>query len=101
MAQTKTYLTVPYAQKDEAKALGARWDASQKKWYVPADKDIALFGKWPVISSDMLAAPTNQAPSKNTASQPPDTASPVKQGFTTYPSIDNFSAYNGDEPPWA
>lgn len=26
-------LRVPYSEKDEAKALGARWDASVKKWY--------------------------------------------------------------------
>ncbi|WP_157199584.1 DUF5710 domain-containing protein [Methylomonas koyamae] len=39
MAAAKTYLNVPYAQKDAAKALGARWDASNKKWYIPAGKD--------------------------------------------------------------
>ena len=26
-------LRVPYSEKDEAKALGARWDPSMKKWY--------------------------------------------------------------------
>jgi hypothetical protein len=29
------YLYVPYDEKDEARALGARWDPSVKKWYVP------------------------------------------------------------------
>lgn len=29
------YLDVPYAEKDEAKALGAAWDPVKKKWYVP------------------------------------------------------------------
>ncbi len=28
-------LNVPYEQKDEAKALGARWDVTQRRWYVP------------------------------------------------------------------
>jgi hypothetical protein len=28
------YLNVPFAEKDEAKALGAWWDAGKKKWYV-------------------------------------------------------------------
>ena len=32
-------LNVPFAQKDEAKALGARWDKDQKKWYVPDHVD--------------------------------------------------------------
>lgn len=30
----KTYLDCPYDQKDEAKALGAKWDKFKKKWYV-------------------------------------------------------------------
>ena len=31
----KTYFTVDYNQKDEAKALGAKWDADKKSWYAP------------------------------------------------------------------
>jgi len=31
------YLEVPYAQKDEAKPLGARWDPKVKLWYFPGD----------------------------------------------------------------
>lgn len=30
-----TFLNVPFTQKDEAKALGARWDGTVKRWYVP------------------------------------------------------------------
>ncbi len=30
---TRVDLRVPYSEKDDAKALGARWDASIKKWY--------------------------------------------------------------------
>ena len=29
------YLAVPYADKDEAKALGARWDPARRQWYAP------------------------------------------------------------------
>ena len=35
-ADNRLYLVVPLDEKDEAKALGARWDAAQKLWYVPA-----------------------------------------------------------------
>lgn len=42
----RTDLTVPYAEKDEAKKLGARWDAKQKIWYVPEGKDIEPLKKW-------------------------------------------------------
>jgi hypothetical protein len=31
---SKIYLNVPFARKDEAKALGAKWDSSKKKWYI-------------------------------------------------------------------
>lgn len=39
----KVYLNVPYAQKDEAKALGARWDAGEGLWYVREDADLTRF----------------------------------------------------------
>ncbi|TWO71530.1 exodeoxyribonuclease VII large subunit [Caenimonas sedimenti] len=41
-----TLLVVPFAQKDKAKALGARWDADQRQWFVPAGMDIAPFEAW-------------------------------------------------------
>jgi hypothetical protein len=31
----RIYLDVPYAEKDAAKALGARWDSAAKRWYDP------------------------------------------------------------------
>jgi hypothetical protein len=31
--KVRVELRVPYSEKDEAKALGARWDPSMKKWY--------------------------------------------------------------------
>lgn len=39
-------LKVPYAEKDEAKALGARWNPTRKCWYVPDGKDAAPFAQW-------------------------------------------------------
>lgn len=42
-AMANTFLDVPFKEKDEAKALGARWDGGAKKWYVPDGKDLALF----------------------------------------------------------
>lgn len=40
------FLNVPFAEKDEAKRLGARWDAAARKWYVPHGTDVNLFSKW-------------------------------------------------------
>lgn len=88
MAISKTYLNVPYAEKDAAKALGARWDATQKKWFVPGDKDRALFAKW---------LPADEA--KEQSATP--TGSGASTGVTTYPASKDFVAYDGDAPPWA
>ena len=45
-AQEKTYLSVPFKEKNEAKALGARWDSKATSWYVPQGEDLSLFTKW-------------------------------------------------------
>ena len=42
----KFYLACPYAEKDEAKSLGAWWDADARMWYVPNDVDRNLFKRW-------------------------------------------------------
>lgn len=39
-------LKVPYADKDEAKALGARWDPKRKTWYVPDGAAAGPFERW-------------------------------------------------------
>lgn len=38
-------LNVPYNEKDEAKALGAKWDKEKKQWYIP-QVDCTPFAKW-------------------------------------------------------
>ena len=42
---TYHYLQVPYTEKDEAKALGARWDSNKKQWYYTGKVD-NRFNKW-------------------------------------------------------
>jgi hypothetical protein len=39
-------LEVPFKEKDEAKQLGAWWDPTIKKWFVPLGRDVDLFKKW-------------------------------------------------------
>ena len=46
MADTVVMLEVPINQKDEAKALGARWDPDARSWYVPAGRDATPFARW-------------------------------------------------------
>ena len=39
-------IEVPFAEKDEAKALGARWNPEIKKWFIPEGVDELKFKKW-------------------------------------------------------
>jgi Domain of unknown function (DUF5710) len=39
-------LKCPYDEKDEAKSLGARWDAGRKVWYIEDVDDLMPFAKW-------------------------------------------------------
>lgn len=42
----RVYLTVAYAEKDQAKALGARWDALARRWFVPEGLAVESFHRW-------------------------------------------------------
>ncbi len=43
---TKTYLYVPFEEKEQAKALGAKWDKVNKSWYAPQGSDLDKFSRW-------------------------------------------------------
>ncbi|KJV59284.1 putative dNA primase [Rickettsia felis str. Pedreira] len=54
----KTYLNVPYHEKDQAKRLGAKWDSTEKRWFVPSGVNIDFFARWlPLVSLFNLKAP--------------------------------------------
>lgn len=40
------YILVPFTEKDRAKALGARWDAELKCWFVPQGVDPIELREW-------------------------------------------------------
>jgi len=86
MQDSKTYLDVPYAQKDAAKALGAKWDPAKKQWYAPANIDIMLFAKWPAQS---LIKPSSTTKRKTIS------------GITTYgKNKDITDCSDNNTPPW-
>jgi len=39
-------LVTPFAEKDAVKALGARWDAAKKVWYITNVEDLNPFRRW-------------------------------------------------------
>ena len=42
----RQYLAVPLSERDEAKALGAKWDWRKKRWYVPPGEDAEPLARW-------------------------------------------------------
>jgi exodeoxyribonuclease VII large subunit len=43
---TRIDLKVHYTEKEEAKALGARWDAENQTWYAPPNTDLEHLKRW-------------------------------------------------------
>ncbi|EML1601815.1 TPA: toprim domain-containing protein [Burkholderia cepacia ATCC 25416] len=78
----RTYLVVPYKEREDANALGAKWDRARKQWYVPRDVDLAAFDRWPRADVTVPAGEPNQAPVTSAvavpqASEPSVTAEPA------------------------
>lgn len=42
------YMSVPFAEKDEAKSLGARWDSQARQWYYTAENKDERYARWKV-----------------------------------------------------
>jgi hypothetical protein len=72
-------LNVPYAEKDQAKQLGARWDAARKVWYIDGRDDLAPFARWaPSEHTASSDAPAPAATSRATGKAKP--AKPTSAG---------------------
>ncbi len=50
----RIYLEVPFSEKEQAKQMGAKWDAHHRMWYVPEGKDAGRAG---MDVSEMRHAP--------------------------------------------
>ncbi len=46
LADTKTFLSVPYREKNQAKAAGAKWDRTAKLWYAPEGASLTALAAW-------------------------------------------------------
>lgn len=45
-AAEKTFLAVPYKEKEQAKKFGAKWDKENKLWYAPEGTDLTPLAAW-------------------------------------------------------
>jgi Domain of unknown function (DUF5710) len=83
IATTNINLKVPFNEKDQAKSLGARWNAEAKLWYVPQGVEAAPFEKW-------LSSAPNVAPAQ-AAAKP---ATQANAGINKPPLDDDIDAIN-------
>jgi hypothetical protein len=56
------FLNVPYAEKDQARELGARWNPTRKRWYVPDGVATEPFARWMAKDGP---APSASAPDRD------------------------------------
>jgi exodeoxyribonuclease VII large subunit len=56
---SETYLTTPFKDRAEVKALGARWDPERRQWFVPSGRDLTPFEAW--LPASTQPAPTCDA----------------------------------------
>jgi hypothetical protein len=61
-------LSTPFAEKEEVKALGAKWDASKKTWYIADVDDLTPFLRW-IPNAESFAASVGGSTQKPKASQ--------------------------------
>ena len=89
----RTNLRVPFAEKDKAKRLGARWDPARKLWYVDNAADLASFARW--LPTQPGGSPVAAAPPPSAAAQTPQAAGVtiVGSAFVEQPRV-------CDCPPW-
>lgn len=51
--EEKTFLAVPYQEKEEAKHAGAKWDKEAKSWYAPKGADKSKLQSWSIESQEI------------------------------------------------
>ena len=65
-------LVTPFAEKDAVKALGARWDAAKKCWYIVDKADLTPFKRWiPDMDAAIDLSDRAQMPKPKFALPPP------------------------------
>lgn len=90
-----TFLNVPYAEKDQARELGARWNPTRKRWYVPNGVALEPFERWlPQDGEPAPGAPAGRAAGRSAASV--DTRAAKLMTGARYVEIDH--ACNPFEP---
>ena len=91
-------LKTPFAEKDAVKALGARWDAAKKLWYITDVADLTPFLRWiPDVQMATESPMLNDGKLSTAQANPPTSRS--QGGVITKPTMP-VSHCNCSTPPW-
>ncbi len=93
----RTNLQVPFAEKDQAKRLGARWDAARKLWYVENAADLSPFTRWlPITQIAQMTASAGAAALKSPAARNLQTTgiTVVGSAFVEHPRVCDCLPWN-------
>lgn len=58
--ENNIYLNADFRQKDQVKALGARYDATRKQWYISKNQELHPFKKWLPVEYRLNLVESNQ-----------------------------------------
>ena len=78
-------LVTPFAEKEAAKALGARWDGAKKIWYIVDVEDLTPFMRW--IPNLDAAKDTGAASPTNPKSSPKAVVARTKTPASSKPAV--------------
>lgn len=92
-------LVTPFAEKDAAKALGARWDSARKTWYVQNMADLTPFQRWIPAHTDAQTSRAMPLPRRLPASAAAVAAPPSNNGTVTH-SVTVLVHCGCDVLPW-
>lgn len=56
----RTYVQIPFKEKEQARELGAKWDRQEKSWYIPDGVDKEPFAHWINPAPQVEAAESTQ-----------------------------------------
>jgi hypothetical protein len=80
------FLNVPYAEKDQARELGARWNPTRKRWYVPDGVATEAFARWMTKDGE---APSAASSSKSASAPDRDARAAKLMTGTRYVELDH------------
>jgi len=87
-------LTTPFAEKEAAKALGARWDPARKNWYIENVEDMTPFIQW-------IPGIFQKNYHRNNLNNLPRKIQEPKQPYRTSEEVANINSYcNCNVLPW-